>query len=49
MSLEDQIKAFQRDLESLCQRYADEFNLPTEAAIGVLQFAIIQAVINAQT
>lgn len=47
MKLEDQISMFRRDLEALCERYAVEFDLPIEAAIGVLQCAIIQAYANA--
>ena len=47
MNLEEQIKAFRADLEALCERYANEFELPVEAAVGVLQCAIIQAYINA--
>jgi len=47
MNLEAQIKAFRADLEALCERYAVEFDLPVEAAVGVLQCAIIQAYLNA--
>ena len=48
MNLEGQIKAFRLDLEALCERYANEFELPIEAAVGVLQCAIIQAYLNSQ-
>jgi len=42
-----QMIAFQKDLEALCERYADEFDLKVEHVIGVLEVAKIRAFINA--
>lgn len=40
MDQEQQIEAFEDDLDRLIQRYADEFDLTFAAAIGVMQMKI---------
>lgn len=47
MDKTEQMLAFQRDLEALCERYAEEFDLTVEHVIGVLEVAKIRAYINA--
>ena len=38
MSHTDQITAFSRDIQSVVDRYAAEFNLPISTALGILEF-----------
>lgn len=46
MTDRDQIDAFAGDLDKLVERYAQEFNLSTAAAVGVLTIKIHHLLAN---
>lgn len=46
MNMHAQIDALDADLKQLLARYADEFDLPYAAIVGVLQMAVIETTLQ---
>lgn len=47
MTMEEQIEAFAGELQALCNRYCDEFDLPVGCVIGVLELQKLAIAHNA--